>query len=158
MKLRAACADDALAMAQVHATAFPQGWSAQEIGQLVAGLGGFAILVEAAGPLGFILCRTVAGEAEVLTLAVDPVARRQGLAFTLVEAARGAAQQAGAESLFLEVAADNPAALALYEKAGFDRVGLRKGYYARSPNRPVDAIVMRLDLGPSTAALYPDVT
>ena len=150
MRLRGAWGHEADALARVHAGAFSGGWSPREIADLLNGPGGFALLVEDGGrPLGFILCRAVAGEAEILTLAVDPAARRRGLALALVEAATGAARMAGAESLFLEVAHDNAAALGLYRKAGFAEVGLRRGYYDRGANPAVDAMVMRLDLGPS---------
>ena len=91
--------------------------------------------------------RAVAGEAEILTLAVEPAARRQGLALALVTAAAGAARMAGAQAMFLEVADDNVAAIGLYEAAGFTRAGVRRGYYDRGPQGYVDALVMRLDLG-----------
>jgi ribosomal-protein-alanine N-acetyltransferase len=52
-----------------------------------------------------------------------------------------------ARRLFLEVAADNPAALTLYGKLGFARLSERQGYYARPDGRPATAIVMARDLG-----------
>lgn len=139
MTLRAATPDDADALAALHAAAFEHPWAASEIAALAAQPGAFALLVEG---LGFILCRVAAGEAEILTLAVDPAARRQGLGRALVEAAAGIAAQAGAETLFLEVADDNAAALGLYTGAGFSGVGRRRGYYASG----ADAVVMRLAL------------
>jgi ribosomal-protein-alanine N-acetyltransferase len=78
-------------------------------------------------------------------VAVDPAARRRGWGAALVEMAAGIAKEAGALELFLEVAADNLAALKLYEATGFDRVGLRKGYYPH-PDGPRDAVVMRRTL------------
>jgi len=91
---------------------------------------------------GFILCRVMAGEAEILTLAVRPRSRRRGIARSLVETALAlAAQTAGA--MLLEVADDNPGALALYARIGFKTVGRRAGYYARSGVASVDAVVMR---------------
>ncbi|MES2897019.1 MAG: ribosomal protein S18-alanine N-acetyltransferase [Pseudomonadota bacterium] len=150
MRLRGAWSHEAGALARVHAAAFDVAWPPQEIAGLLDGPGGFALLVEDdERALGFILCRAVAGEAEILTLAVDPAARRRGLALALVEAATGAARMAGAETLFLEVADDNPAARGLYAKAGFGEVGLRRGYYDRGSKPRADAVVMRLDLGPS---------
>ncbi|MDP3854667.1 GNAT family N-acetyltransferase [Phenylobacterium sp.] len=149
MRLRGAWGHEADALAGVHGRAFSGGWAASEIAGLLDGPGGFALLIEEAEPLAFILCRAVAGEAEILTLAVDPAARRRGLALALVEAATGAARMAGAQTLFLEVAHDNAAARGLYAKAGFQEVGLRRGYYDRGPNPPANAVVMRLDLGPS---------
>lgn len=136
MSLRAAPAEDAARLAALHAAAFDRPWSAGEIAALMATPGVFALTIDLQG---FILCRSIAGEAEILTVAVDPAARRGGVGRALVEAAAGLAAQDGAESLFLEVAHDNTAALALYAAAGFERVGLRRGYYAPG----ADAVVMR---------------
>lgn len=147
MKLRPAWDHEAGDLARVHAQAFDHPWSASEIAELMGSPGAFAMIAEDAAPAAFILCRAVAGEAEILTLAVEPAARRQGLARALVEAAAGVARIAGAEAMFLEVADDNVAAIGLYEAAGFGRAGLRRGYYDRGPQGYVDALVMRLDLG-----------
>ena len=147
MKLRTAWDQEAGDLAGVHARAFDHPWSASEIAELMASPGAFALVAEDAAPVAFILCRAMAGEAEILTLAVEPAARRRGLARALVEAAAGVARIAGAEAMFLEVADDNVAAIGLYEAAGFHRAGLRRGYYDRGPQGYVDALVMRLDLG-----------
>ena len=136
MSLRAAPAEDAAILAGLHAAAFDKPWSAGEIAALMTTPGVFALTVDLQG---FILCRSIAGEAEILTLAVVPAARRLGVGRALVEAAAGLAATQAAGSLFLEVAHDNVAALALYAAAGFERVGLRKGYYLSG----ADAVVMR---------------
>lgn len=150
MRLRGAWPHEADDLAAVHGRAFAPGWSAQEIADLTAGPGGFALVVEDQRMLGFILCRSGGGEAEILTLAVDPDARRRGIGRALVEAATGAARMAGAELMFLEVAQDNPAAIRLYEATGFRNVGVRPGYYDRGAQGRVDAVVMRLDLPPQS--------
>lgn len=137
--LRAARRDEAPALAALHAAAFDHPWPAAELDALLASPGAFALTVE---DEGFILCRAIAGEAEILTLAVVPAARRRGAGRALVEAAAGLAEGLEADALFLEVAHDNVAALALYAGAGFSRVGLRKGYYASG----ADAVVMRRTL------------
>lgn len=147
MKLRGAWPHEADDLARLHAAAFDHPWSAAELRGLIERPGGFALLVEDKAPLGFILCRSGGGEAEILTLAVDPAARRRGFAKALVQAAAGAAQIAGAESLFLEVAVDNAPAVGLYRATGFTEAGLRRGYYDRGGGNRVDALVMRLDLG-----------
>ena len=137
---------DPLELAALHAQAFDAPWDAAAFADLLDQPGVFAV----AEPDGFILMRLVFDEAEILTLAVDPAARRRGLARALVEAAAGAARMAGADVMFLEVAHDNLPALGLYEAAGFERAGLRRGYYDRGAAGSADAVVMRLDLGRET--------
>ncbi len=66
---------------------------------------------------------TGAGEFEILNLAVEPAARRRGLAVALVQAACRSGRW------FLEVRESNSAARALYAKCGFREAGLRRGYY-----------------------------
>ena len=147
MSLMPAGLEAAEALAAVHWRAFSPGWSAAEITALLESPGVFALKNDGeTGPNGMILCRAIAGEAEILTLAVDPDVRRGGLGRALVEAAAGLAVQAGADDMFLEVAVDNIAALRLYEAAGFERSGLRRGYYDRGEGVRVDAVVMRRDL------------
>ncbi len=150
MILAPASAADAVGLAQAHARSFDPAWSASEIAALLVSPGAFAMAARAAEDpdwvAGFLLARAIAGEAEVLTLAVDPAHRRQGVARALLEASAAAAVTAGAEAMFLEVAADNDAAVALYQSAGFESVGRRRGYYARPGGPPVDALVLRLVL------------
>ena len=144
--LRWAGAEDAEALAAVHAEAFEKGWSAAEIAALIAMPGGFAVLAELDGPAGFALARAAAGEAELLTLAGRTRFRRRGLAKLLLEAVVGRAAAMEAEVLFLEVASDNEAAQALYAQAGFERAGVRPAYYAWRDGMSADALVLRRTL------------
>lgn len=139
--MRPAQAFDAPALAALHRAAFPSPWSEAELTDLMSD-GAFALIEDGQG---FILCRTVLDEAEMLTLAVDPAARRRGLGRLLVQEAAERARKDGAASFFLEVAVDNLAAIGLYETTDFAQVGLRRGYYRRL-NGDVDALVMRRDL------------
>lgn len=118
-------AGDIAALAALHATSFPDPWNADAIRELFAGPGVFAFFLRD----GFILARAVDDEAEILTLAVMPQTRRQGLGRSLIRAAAHHARKLGANSLFLEVAANNIAAQALYRGQGFAAVGRRKAYY-----------------------------
>ena len=144
MIVRPAARAEADALGQVHAEAFEAPWSGDEILRFAGAPGGLALVAEHEdGEIaGFILCRLIAGEAEVLTLAVRTAARRRGVASALLGAAIEATQLTAA-SMFLEVGEDNPGAVALYAKAGFEPVGRRAGYYARPGAPAVDAIVMR---------------
>jgi ribosomal-protein-alanine N-acetyltransferase len=145
MKLRPATGEDAAALAAVHASCFEAPWSAADLAALTASPGHIALLVEDDRPRGFILARALAGEAEVLTLAVDPAARRRGAGRALLAAALGQAEALGAATVFLEVAKDNAPALALYGGCGFEAAGARKGYYPR-PGGAADAMVLRRTL------------
>ena len=136
---------DAPRLAILHAAAFERAWSAEDLA---------AMMREGAVALakreGFILLRIFGLESEILTIAVDPGARRQGVGRALLGAALQAAAERGVQSVFLEVAEDNPAAAALYAGAGFEPIGRRRAYYPRVGGAAVDALALRLRLPPAT--------
>ena len=91
----------------------------------------------------FLLWRITLDEAEILTLAVAPDARRQGLGAALVADFLRQAQALGATRALLEVAADNAPARALYDGAGFAQAGIRRGYYAPTQGQgAIDALTL----------------
>jgi ribosomal-protein-alanine N-acetyltransferase len=146
--MREATTADAAELAALHAAAFDHPWSTDAFRGFLQDPTIAAALIETKG---FILWRSVAGEAEILTLAVAPSERRQGLASALLNAALDGATATGAEAVFLEVADRNLAAVGLYRAAGFETTGLRRGYY-ESENQPQDALTMRLSLTAARAA------
>ncbi|WP_187432099.1 [Ribosomal protein S18]-alanine N-acetyltransferase [Roseobacter fucihabitans] len=125
------------ALADLHRRAFmsERAWSAQEFSDLLSNK--YVSFIDEPG--GFALIRSVAGEDELLTLAVDPACRRQGIADRLMS--HWLAKPTG-NIAFLEVAADNTPARRLYEKHGFAETGRRKAYYARDGRPAVDALLM----------------
>lgn len=134
--IRPATAEDLGALVQLEALALPDPWSRDQLAQALANPIGRAVLALEPEPVGYALGTTVAGEAEVLRVGVDPAWRRRGLGRALVEALlRGCA----AEEVFLEVRASNTPAIALYAALGFSPVGRRRGYYANGE----DAVVLR---------------
>jgi ribosomal-protein-alanine N-acetyltransferase len=143
-------------LAEVHASAFEHPWTAGDLADVIKGLGAAVLGVEdEAGDLrGFVVFQAAAGEAEILTLAVRPDARRRGVGAALVEAAVSAAAAAGAGAMWLEVAADNAAAIGLYHKAGFAAAGRRRGYYRRGAHGRIDAVVMRRVLNTGGPSAY----
>lgn len=142
-------------LAEVHASAFALPWSADDFADLCAAPGALVLTAEPAGRIdGFVMLRIAGGEAEILTLAVRPQAQRRGLGLALIEAAQAAAAGEGADALWLEVAADNVAALALYDRAAFDEAGRRSNYYRLADGRLMDAIVMRRTLNMAAASAY----
>lgn len=146
MKLVAATRADLPAMASAHAQSFDAPWDEGAFAAFLSGPGAFAFVASDEDPAGVVLCRAIAGEAEVLTLAVPPWARRRGVALALMTAAIGAARATGARTMLLEVDVANVGAIALYERLGFDLVAVRKAYYNRGAAGRADAQVMRLDL------------
>ncbi|MSO80840.1 MAG: GNAT family N-acetyltransferase [Alphaproteobacteria bacterium] len=95
---------------------------------------------------GFILGRLVAGEAEIVTLAVAPGRQGGGIGGALVGAFLEAARAAGATRAVLEVAEDNAPARAVYARHGFRQAGRRLGYYARAGGGRIDALLLAIDL------------
>ncbi|MGP7795077.1 GNAT family N-acetyltransferase [Sphingomonas sp. CLY1604] len=93
-------------------------------------------------PAGFAMVRSVADEAELLLLAVDPAHRRRGIATALLRAVIAEAQAGGIADLHLEVRAGN-AAVALYTAQGFAKVGERRGYYRGKTGQAFDAHTYR---------------
>jgi len=126
------------ALAALHEAAFPprERWGADTFALQLELPGVFGWIEEAAG---FVLARAIAGEAEILTIAVHPEARRRGVGRRLLAAAAEGALLRDAGELFLEVSHSNDAARALYLSAGFIQVGLRVRYYPDGS----DALVMR---------------
>jgi ribosomal-protein-alanine N-acetyltransferase len=131
----------AAALAAIHAAAFPprEAWGEDAIALQLAMPGVFGLLHPRGG---MILARITEDEAEVLTLAVAPPGRRQGVAAALLAGAMDAARAQAARTMVLEVAIGNVAARALYQSAGFIEAGRRPRYYADGG----DALILRARL------------
>jgi ribosomal-protein-alanine N-acetyltransferase len=135
------------ALAELHRAAFAEGperpWSAEALRSAWASA---RLLVCGARPLrGFALIRLVGAEAELLTLAVAPTARRRGVGRRLLAEAEAAAAGGGALDAYLEVAESNHSARSLYRSAGWRPVGRRRRYHPGPP--PTDALVLSKSLG-----------
>ena len=128
------------ALAATHAAAFvtDRPWSSDEFADLLRN--GAKLTGDAAC---FVLGRVIADEAEILTVATHPDHQRKGLARQRLSQFHHDVSAAGAGTVFLEVAADNTAAIALYQGAGYVKVGQRPRYYARNDCAAVDALVLR---------------
>ncbi|MCP9480540.1 GNAT family N-acetyltransferase [Shimia sp. CNT1-13L.2] len=127
-------------LAALHAAAFTQSrpWSEQEFADLLASPFCFVV----GDTTGFALGRVIAGEAELLTIATHPDVRRQGRGRHWLTAFETQAQTLAATEAFLEVAADNAPAIALYQSAGYEDRAIRSGYYQRPDGSRIDARVM----------------
>jgi ribosomal-protein-alanine N-acetyltransferase len=147
-----AAPSDVAVMAHIHERSFSRHWSAEELSALLADYPVVqGIVVRRSTPkrarvAGFVIVRSASGEAEILTLAIDPLSRRRGLGRQLVEEAARRAYRDRAEALFLEVDEGNRAAVSLYRGLGFETVGQRSRYYDKPDAAPGTALVMRLRL------------
>jgi ribosomal-protein-alanine N-acetyltransferase len=142
--------DRAHACARLHAEGFAYSWSPEEVAALIASSStvGAAALDPISGRLrGFVLSRLAADEAEILTIAVDAAYQSKGVGRALLSENLRQVTNVGAKAMFLEVAADNAPALALYDRFGFVKVGERAGYYRRNDGTRAAAVVMRKALG-----------
>ena len=95
--------------------------------------------------IGFALQRIIAGDGELLLLAVDPEYRRRGIGRSLLQNFIGLARQEGTVRVHLEVRDGNPA-VAMYRKTGFRIVGRRRKYYHGRTGGQFDALTLSLDL------------
>ncbi|MDI7864724.1 GNAT family N-acetyltransferase [Rhizobiaceae bacterium n13] len=144
--------EDCPAVADLHGERFARPWGDGEIHGLLMQPSVYGFVARQTNgifkqPLsGFVLAREVAGEAEILTIAVNAKLSRSGLGWRLMQAALREAEVRGGESMFLEVEEGNAAALGLYRKLGFAKVGERSAYYADKNGVRSTALVMKRDL------------
>ncbi len=135
--------EHAAEIAEMHVTLFDPAWSAASVQKLLEHPGSSSLIGKHGFPkqsVGFILAQIAADEAEILSIGVIGPWQRKGLGMRLIEAASRSFKRASVSKVFLEVAADNDAALGLYRKAGFEQVGTRPGYYQRGDGAAVDAL------------------
>lgn len=147
-QLRTATVDDLDGIMAIEHAVFPtDAWSRDSMrSELASPHGYYLVAFDQSDPDRFVayaglLAPRGSHQSDIQSLAVVESARRRGLARTMVQALVAEARQRGAREVFLEVRVDNPGAQALYASLGFERLGLRKGYY--QPDN-VDGISMRL--------------
>lgn len=133
-------ADAMIVMSAAFDAQFGEAWTAQQLRSMMT-MPGSALVVGRVGdkPVGFGLLRAMAGEAELLLLAVDPAHRSQGHGRRILDRCLMVAERSGAEFVFLEVRESNPA-IHLYSKAGFSQYNRRKDYYLGSGGFRYDAL------------------
>lgn len=125
---------------------FGEGWTRSQIAGILP-LSGVALTVardEGDRARGFSLQRTIAGESELLLIAVHLSAQRCGVGSRLLDHFIATSHALGAARLHLEVRDGNPAT-AMYQAYGFAPVGRRANYYGGCDGRVFDAITMALD-------------
>lgn len=131
-------------IAAMERACFTDPWSESALrDELLSPLARYFVCTQEGQVLGYIGTRMVLDECQVANVAVSPSCRRQGVASFLMEAMLDFCRREGMNLVTLEVRVSNSAAQALYEKFGFQKTGIRPGYY-QSP--PEDAVLMSLEL------------
>jgi [ribosomal protein S18]-alanine N-acetyltransferase len=138
---------DAATFAALHGASFRRGWSEDEFERLLIDR---SVLAHRAllghRPVGFIVSRIAAGEAEILSVAVARAQQGRGLARRLLDLHLRRLAGLGVRTVFLEVDDDNTPARRLYARSAFREVGRRAGYYPRAGSAAGAALVLRRDL------------
>ncbi len=146
-------AKDCAAVSTLHGQRFSRAWSDGEFHALLSQDTVLGLVAYRQSRLtgqslaGFVLAREVAGEAEILSIAVSAKLGGQGIGWRLMQTAIQEIRQRGGETIFLEVDEGNVPAIALYKRLRFSKVAERKAYYKDAEGRSSTALVMRLDLG-----------
>jgi ribosomal-protein-alanine N-acetyltransferase len=136
----------------IETASFSNPWTREHFqGELIARHSFPFVAIADNNILGYVCLMTLFEEAQILDIAVESKQRGRGVAKILLDHAITVALEEGAEVLSLEVRESNIAAIALYERRGFLKSGLRLKYYEGSE----DAVLMEKNLKETKCSLYP---
>lgn len=134
---------DAARIAAIHRQCFAQSWSGKEFAELLknpAVLG--LVFLENDRDIGMALLQSIGSETEILTFGIIPARRAKGFGYDILRGISHQAQTLGSRAIVLEVSSNNQVARNLYTGFGFEKIGVRKRYYADQS----DALICRLQL------------
>jgi ribosomal-protein-alanine N-acetyltransferase len=142
-------------LSKIHAASFRHGWSDGDLEKMLSNKTYTSFVAHPpktrnSKPLGFVFVRVIADEAEIITIATSPQARRKGVGSQLMRSVIRWLEYDRCKKLFLEVDETNNAAISLYRQLGFKPIGERVGYYENKANEKSTrsaALVMQLELG-----------
>ncbi|MFD2204774.1 ribosomal protein S18-alanine N-acetyltransferase [Kiloniella antarctica] len=140
--------EHSIVLAELHFRSFPEAaWDSKSISRILFQETSRGLIYCISGvPIGFVIWQEVVGEAEILTICIDPEWRGKKYSRALIEKMLFFLKQCKVSKLFLEVSEDNFTAISLYSNVGFKEVGRRLKYYHKTNGELVDAIVMQLNI------------
>ncbi len=141
VQLRKMTAADVEALTAIEQTCFSDAWSERMVRDLADSIWDEVWVLEAEEILGYINYRFIAGEGELMRIAVLPEYRGRGYSKVLMDAMMEASAKNQITDLTLEVRAGNESAIGLYKAYGFAEEAVRKKYYH---NPTEDALIMWL--------------
>jgi ribosomal-protein-alanine N-acetyltransferase len=152
-RIRPTTPADLPALVRLEGSAFSDPWSLAMLEEALAARGAVTLVAETGeGVIGSVMGRNGADEGEILTIAIDPASRRQGLGRRLLLAALDQMSAGGARTVWLEVRTSNVAARMMYLGSGFVAAGVRRGYYRRPTE---DALILKREITASPSAGQP---
>ncbi|UZK04414.1 ribosomal protein S18-alanine N-acetyltransferase [Venatoribacter cucullus] len=147
MLIRMATEQDIPAILAIERAAHFHPWPESVLRRYLAKSGCVQVLEQDGRVLAYAVNTLIAGEAELLMIAVDPNQQGRGYGRTLMNHLQQQLQQQGAEQWFLDVRASNEPAIGLYESLGFCQAGCRPNYYPTAHGSE-DALLYCMDLQP----------
>lgn len=134
----------AATIARLQSESFDKAWSEEDVRALLAGPGALGLIASFGDtPVGYVIARSTGEEAELLSIGVSYAARRAGVGLALLRHLQTTLRELGTTKLFLEVDATNRAAVELYSREDFRKIGTRKLYYKTANGKRNDALVLR---------------
>ena len=138
--------DDSAPLAALHGACFSPGWDAADFDTYLSRETDDVLAAYTKGVLaGLCVMRTAADQSDILTICILKKYRGKGAGRALLAKSEAVIKQRGADIVFLDVAEDNPAAIALYRNAGYVQHGRRSGYYRR-PGARIGALLFQKKL------------
>jgi [ribosomal protein S18]-alanine N-acetyltransferase len=134
---------DAIAILEAAVQEFP--WTRRHFSDSLAAGHRLRVCRDGTALAGFSVAMTVVDEAHLLDIVVGRDWQGRGLGAALLRGVMDEALGSGAEKIFLEVRASNQQAIGFYERFGFSRTGLRRGYYPAATGRE-DALIYQREL------------
>ena len=117
-------------IAALEKECFSEPWSENALAEELANENSHFLVAVSDDVTGYIGVQEICGEAYITNIAVFESFRKAGIGRRLLKAAIDGAMARGCEFITLEVRISNSAAISLYESEGFEKVGIRKNFYA----------------------------
>ena len=145
LRLALMAEDDVARVMQIENDIYPFPWTPGNFSDSMRAGYGCWLYLEGAALAGYAVVMAGAGEAHLLNLSIARESQGRGLGWRLLGAMVDAARDQGAGNMLLEVRPSNLAGIALYRKAGFAQLGVRRSYYPALHGRE-DALVFGREL------------
>ncbi|MDR0631949.1 MAG: ribosomal protein S18-alanine N-acetyltransferase [Holosporaceae bacterium] len=123
--------DDVESLEKIHGSCFDESWSAKSFREMLSSDVFFGFAHKDKTINGFVLCKMVCNEIEIITFCVLQEFRNQGIGKALIDQIDHYAERHLVGKIFLEVAEDNVVARKIYESRGYEEISRRKEYYQR---------------------------